>query len=186
MSFFNFLFEFFKIGSFTYGGGLAMIPILRDIAIDHAWLTDAQFTDLIAISQSTPGPIAINMATYIGFGNYGVIGSILASILIVLPSFVLSIILGRTLKKYNKHPYIQAAFIGLKATVVGLIAAAIVQVALVSLYKGNGGTLSSFWVGIDYKAVLLLVFSYFAVRTTQKHPIFYVLFGGVIGILLWR
>ena len=80
------LFEFFKIGLFTYGGGLAMIPLLRDIAVRNTWLTDLQFADLIAISQSTPGPIAINMATFIGFKEQGIVGSILASLILILPA----------------------------------------------------------------------------------------------------
>ena len=77
-----FFVEFLKIGAFTFGGGLAMIPLLRSIVITNGWLTEGQFTDLIAISQSTPGPIAINMATFIGFKEYGVWGAIAASIVI--------------------------------------------------------------------------------------------------------
>lgn len=186
MTFLLFLWEFFKIGALTYGGGLAMIPILRDVVIKNLWLTDPQFTDLIAISQSTPGPIAINMATYIGFREFDLSGSIWASVAIVLPSFILAIILGRFLAKYNKDRRLQAAFVGLKATIIGLIATSIVQVSLVSLYGGESGKLLKFWIGLDFKAVIFLLVGYFVVRKTQRHPIVYILISGVLGVAIWR
>lgn len=159
-----FFVEFLKIGAFTFGGGLAMIPLLRSIVITNGWLTEGQFTDLIAISQSTPGPIAINMATFIGFKEYGVWGAIAASIVIILPAFILSVLLARFLQKFRKHPYLVAAFVGLKATVIGLLATSVVQIAMVSLYEGTGGSLIKPWVGIDYKSVLVLIVSYLLIE----------------------
>lgn len=179
------LIEFFKIGLFTYGGGLAMIPLLRDIAVNNHWLTDVQFADLIAISQSTPGPIAINMATYIGYREYGVLGSILASIVLILPAFLMAVILSEILNKHKKNPYVVAAFVGLKATIIGLIATSIVQVALVSLYGENIGQVHVFWKGFDIKSLLLLVGSYQLIRKTQKHPIIYILGFGILSIFIW-
>ena len=86
MNLLSLLFEFFKIGAVTYGGGLAMIPLLRDIAINNQWLTDSQFANLIAISQTTPGPIAINMAAFIGYREVGIGGAIAASLVLILPA----------------------------------------------------------------------------------------------------
>ncbi len=179
------LLEFLKIGTFTYGGGLAMIPLLRDIAIDNRWLSDGQFADLIAISQSTPGPIAINMATFIGFKEQGVLGSILASIILILPAFILAIALSRLLAKYRKHPVVTAAFAGLKATVIGLIATSIIQVAIVSLFKSTPTSFAALWQLIDIKAVLMLLAAYFIIRKTQKHPLYYILGFGLISIFIW-
>ncbi len=179
------LFEFFKIGSVTYGGGLAMIPLLRDISIANHWLTDSGFANLIAISQSTPGPIAINMATYIGYRELGVWGAIAASIVLILPAFILAILLSNFLSKHRKNRLITAAFVGLKATVIGLIATSIVQVALVSLYLDDSGELLRFWQHIDLKAIAMFLISYFLIRKTQKHPLYYIVGFGLISIVIW-
>lgn len=169
------LFEFLKIGTLTYGGGLAMIPLLREISVRNAWLTDSQFADLIAISQSTPGPLAINMATYIGFREAGVLGAILASFVLVLPAFIMAITLSRILAKHRKQPYVMAAFVGLKATIIGLLATSIVQVGRVSLFDRS----------IDLSAILFLMISYFVIRKTQKHPLYYILGFGIVSIFIW-
>lgn len=181
----NLLFEFFEIGSVTYGGGLAMIPLLRDIAINNQWLTDSQFANLIAISQTTPGPIAINMATFIGFLEEGVFGAIAASLILILPAFIMAIALSNFLAKHRKSPLITSAFVGLKAAVIGLIATSITQVALVSLYLGDSGELLRFWHAIDPKAVAMLIASYSLIRKTQKHPLYYIVGFGLISIVIW-
>lgn len=185
MIFLSFLWEYIKIGALTYGGGLAMIPILRDVSITHQWLTDGQFTDLIAISQSTPGPIAINMATYIGYREFNLAGAIWASISIVLPSFLLAILLGKFLLKYSHEKGVKAAFVGLKAAVIGLIATSIVQVSLVSLYENGQGRLMRFWEFLDIKALLMVIIGYYVIRKTQKHPIVYIAISGFLGVLIW-
>lgn len=182
---FDMLFEFLKIGTVTYGGGLAMIPLLRDITINNLWLTDAQFANLIAISQTTPGPIAINMATFIGFREEGVFGAIAASLILILPAFVMAILLSNFLAKHRKNPLITAAFVGLKATVIGLIATSIVQVALVSLYTVDSGELFRFWRYIDFKSIVMFVVSFFLIRKTQKHPLYYIVGFGLVSILIW-
>jgi chromate transporter len=185
MSLLNLLFEFFKIGAVTYGGGLAMIPLLRDIAINNQWLSDSQFANLIAISQTTPGPIAINMAAFIGYREVGVLGAIAASLVLILPAFVMAIVLSNFLTKHRKSPLITAAFVGLKATVIGLIATSIVQVALVSLYLDDSGELLRFWRHIDPKSLVMLVVSYLLIRKTQKHPLYYIVGFGLISIVIW-
>ena len=185
MSLMNLLFEFFKIGAVTYGGGLAMIPLLRDIAINNQWLSDSQFANLIAISQTTPGPIAINMAAFIGYREVGVLGAIAASLVLILPAFVMAVVLSNFLTKHRKSPLITAAFVGLKATVIGLIATSIIQVALVSLYLDDSGELLRFWRHIDPKAVVMLVVSYLLIRKTQKHPLYYIVGFGLISIVIW-
>ena len=169
------MFEFFKIGALTYGGGLAMIPLLREISVKNAWLTDGQFADLIAISQSTPGPLAINMATYIGYREAGVLGALLSSFILVWPAFIMAITLSRILAKHRKQPYVMAAFVGLKATIIGLLATSIVQVGRVSLFDRS----------IDVAAILFLMISYLVIRKTQKHPLYYILGFGIVSIFIW-
>ncbi|HAS72665.1 MAG TPA: chromate transporter [Clostridiales bacterium UBA8960] len=169
------LFEFLKIGSFTYGGGLAMIPLLREISVRNAWLSDGQFADLIAISQSTPGPLAINMATYIGYKEAGIAGALLASVVLILPAFIMALAFSKVLAKHRKHPYVLAAFVGLKAAVIGLLATSIVQVAKVSIFN----TL------IDLKALLFLMIAYVVIQKTQKHPLYYILGFGIVSIFVW-
>ena len=185
MSLINMLLEFLKIGSVTYGGGLAMIPLLRDIAISNQWLTDSQFANLIAISQTTPGPIAINMAAFIGYREVGVFGAIASSLVLILPAFIMAIVLSNFLTKHRKSPIITAAFVGLKATVIGLIATAIIQVGLVSLYIDDSGDLLRFWRHIDPKAIVMLVVSYLLILKTQKHPLYYIVGFGLISIFIW-
>lgn len=166
----HFLFQFFKIGLLTYGGGLAMIPILSELAVKQEWMTRAEFADLIAISQSTPGPIAINMATYIGYQNYGLLGAILASVAIVLPAFILAILLSRILMKYSHSRGVKAAFVGIKAVVIGLIATAVVQVGKVSI--------------VNLSSLLLLIFFILLIQKKQKHPLFYIILASFLGIAM--
>lgn len=147
------LWAFFKIGAFTYGGGLAMIPLLRDIAINMQWMDNAQFANLIAIAQSTPGPIAINMATFIGYQQQGVLGALFSSISVILPAFIMALIVAKFLKHFNDQPVVKAMMIALRAAVMGLLLTATLQVALVSLYEGQG-QLSNLTIGLDYKAIV--------------------------------
>lgn len=164
--------EFLKMGAVTYGGGLAMIPLLRDIAVGYAWLTDLQFTDLIAISQSTPGPIAINMATFIGIQQVGLLGAILASLAVILPGSVLATTLAKTLEHYRSHPSVEAAFKGLRAVVVGLIATAIFQISNVTVFRFGH---------IDLKALCLLGMTFVVVYRYKWHPLVYIIALGIIG-----
>ncbi len=184
MEFLGFILEFIKIGAFTYGGGLAMIPLLRSVAIQHAWLTNAEFANLIAIAQSTPGPIAINMATFIGFQQYGIYGALLASIAVILPASLMALIIARFLNHFNEHPVVKATLLGLKAAVIGLLATATLQVALVSLYIDQGSVLNVF-EGLELKAVALFLFFIWMIYKYKKHPIYYIVLAGILGNIIW-
>lgn len=184
MGFLRLIWEFIKIGAFTYGGGLAMIPLLRGVAIDHGWLTNAQFANLIAIAQSTPGPIAINMATFIGFQQYGIIGALAASVAVVLPAFFMALIVARFLSHFNEHPSVKAVLSGLKAAVIGLLATATLQVALVSLYVDQGD-FKHILSGLDLKALAFFAFFMWLIYRFKKHPIYYIALAGVLGNIIW-
>ena len=121
---------FFKLGLFTIGGGVAMIPILSNIMVkDKKWFTEDEMIDIIAICQGLPGVIAINMATYVGFKKRGLIGSFVATFSVILPSFVIIVIIARGMNFIDGNPYVQGALGGLRAAALGLIIIAVYQVA---------------------------------------------------------
>ena len=128
MIFLQLFYEFFKTGLFAVGGGLATLPFLNEICQKYDWFTEQMLADMIAISESTPGPIGINMATYAGYQAAGVLGSVVATCSLVAPSIIIIVLIARFLSKFNEHPLVKSAFSGLRPAVTGLIAAAAVSV----------------------------------------------------------
>ena len=127
-------FEFFKIGLFTFGGGFAMIPLVEEVVLKHNWLSENAFYNFIGVCESTPGPIAINMATYIGAEQGGLLGSIVATLGVVLPSFIIILIIASVLKKFTDNKYFKAFIMGVKPVVVALI----LSVGVILLAKSLG------------------------------------------------
>ncbi len=113
--------EFLKIGLFTFGGGYAMLPIIKEVVLKYSWLTEEQFFDFIGVCESTPGPVAINMATYIGSMQGGFLGSLIATFAVVLPSFIIILLVASILKKFINNRFFQQALLGIKAVIIGLI-----------------------------------------------------------------
>ena len=113
--------EFFKIGLFTFGGGYAMIPLVKEVVLKYGWLTEEGFYNFIGVCESTPGPIAINMATFVGAEQGGILGSIVATLGVVLPSFIIILLVASLLKRFIKNKYVQAFLKGVKPVVLGLI-----------------------------------------------------------------
>ena len=113
--------EFFKIGLFTIGGGFAMIPLIEEIAVRYGWMTESEFFDLIGVCESTPGPIAINMATYVGYKKGKALGSVFATLGVVLPSFIIIYLISLFLEKFMEFKVIQYAFVGINVGVAFLI-----------------------------------------------------------------
>lgn len=178
--------EFIKIGLFCWGGGLAVLALLQERSISLSWLTEAQFGDMIAIAQSTPGPIAINLATFVGFLQGGFLGSLVATVSLIIPGFIISIIVGKFLKHFNEYPIVQAILKGLRAIVIGLIVTALYSISKVSIlnieaYQQTQQLLHM----IDYKAILLFALFLFLVIKFKKHPIYYILAGAVFGMVIW-
>ena len=141
MIYWNLFYEFFKTGLFAVGGGLATLPFLRDMAFRHPdWFTEAMLADMIAISESTPGPIGVNMATYAGFHSAGIFGALFATFGLILPAFLSILLVVKILDSFKDNPYVGATFYGLRPAVTGLIAAAGVTIAKASLvYSGAAG-----------------------------------------------
>ncbi len=176
--------EFCKIGFFTIGGGLASLPYLYELCGKYDWFTTDQITDMIAVAESTPGPIAVNAATFAGYNAAGIPGGILATLGFMFPSLLIILAVSKLLQIYYKKPLVQNAFYGLRPAVTGLIAAACIQLSYkvflsnVSL-SGTAVSLTS-----DLKYLILFVVAYFAIKKFKLHPIVYIAAGAAIGILL--
>ena len=186
MIFVQLLCSFLMIGLFSFGGGYGMLSVIQgEVVTRHAWLTAAEFTDIVAVSQMTPGPIGINSATYVGYtavynatGNevMAVLGSFTASFAVMLPSIVLMLIVSRFFMKYSKHKNVENVFRLLRPAVVGLIASA----ALLLMTEENFGspteTPLQFWV-----SVALFVAAFVAMKFFKVSPILILLLAGVFG-----
>lgn len=186
------MFEFFKTGLFAIGGGLATLPFLYEIAGKYDWLKAELMSDMIAVSESTPGPIGVNMATYAGynagFGQggvlAGVLGGLLATLSLVLPSVIICIIVFKFLEKFKESKLVDDAFKGLRPAVCGMIAAACFNVFKsaclnVDLYNAT----KQFANLIDVKAVVAFAGFFALTKFTKWHPIFYIIPGAIIGII---
>jgi len=177
--------EFFKIGLFSIGGGLATLPFLYNLADKYTWFDRSMLADMIAISESTPGPIGINMSTYAGFHAFGILGSIIATGALVLPSLIIIIIIANFLNKFSENKFVKSAFYGLRPVVTGLIAAACFEVYKISIL-----TLDKFIQTksitdiINPLSVVLFAIILILVIKFKKHPIVYICIGALFGILL--
>ena len=177
--------EFLKIGLFAVGGGMATLPFLQRLAENTGWYPQSLITDMIAISESTPGPIGINMATYVGYHVVGIWGGIVATMGEILPAIVIVVIVSKYLEKFRGSRLVDAAFYGLRPAVTGLIAAAGISVVQVSifrldLFRQTGALLDLF----DFKKLLYFAVVFFAIKKFKKHPIVYIAISAVVGILL--
>ncbi len=185
MIFLQLFYTFFKIGLFGFGGGYAMISMIQgEVVTRHEWLSSTEFTDIIAISQMTPGPIGINSATYVGYSAVvnagyshviGILGSVVATVSVVLPSFILMVLISKFFLKYQKHPIIASVFKGLRPGVVGLLAAA----ALVLMNGENFGTYN--WQILT--SILLFAGTFIASYRYKVNPILLIVICGFIGYI---
>ncbi len=178
-------FEFFKVGLFTFGGGYAMIPLIEEIVIGRAWLTQTQFYDFIGVCESTPGPVAINMATYIGSTQGGLLGSIVATAGVVLPSFLIILLVASVLKNFEENKFVKAFLKGVKPVVVALI----VSTGVVLLAKAMGYvSLSEFNADLISIIIFALITAiYFALQKFFKiklSAVKIILISAVLGIVV--
>lgn len=180
--------EFFKIGMFSVGGGMATLPFLYDISDRTGWFSYDQIADMLAVSESTPGPIGINMATYTGFTTAGFWGSLAATLGIITPGIIIVLLIVAVLDRFRKNKYVEAAFYGLRPASTGLIAAAgvlVVEIALLNLdvFKENGKILEIFnWKAIVLAALLLVLTRWFKL-TKKLHPVVFIAFSAAVGIV---
>ena len=177
--------EFFKVGLFTIGGGLAALPFLYELADKYTWLTKSMIADMIAISQSTPGPIGINMATYAGYKAGGILGGISATFGTVLPSFIIIIIVANFLNKFKSSKLVEGGFKGLRPAVTGLIAVAWFEVIKISIINVNKflQTNNLLDIVINFKAFILFIIIFILTKKFDKHPIVFIGLGALAGII---
>ncbi len=180
--------EFFKTGLFAVGGGLATVPFIRDMGATYGWISEAEIANIIAIAESTPGPIGVNAATYVGFLVCGIPGAVLATLGLVTPSVIIIILVAGAIRKYSDSHMVQSLFRALRPAAIGLITAAGFSLLLTSLgVKANFTrlTFSADWYSL-LKLGIYGVFTFFAFwkKTAKIHPLFYILTGGAIGAIL--
>lgn len=185
MIFLQLFWEFFKTGLFSVGGGLATLPFLQHIAEHYPWFTPNDLLDMIAVSESTPGPMGVNAATYAGFHAAGVLGSLTATISLVLPSVIVIILVAHALTRFRNSPLVQDGFYGLRPASAGLIFGAMLEVFAASLLH------TELWQGLpslstvlNLPAILFFLILSAAIRKLPKiHPIVFILIGAVCGVL---
>ncbi len=166
--------EFFKIGLFAVGGGMATLPFLHELANSQEWFSIADVSNMLAISESTPGPIGINMATYVGYMNSGFLGAIIAPLGEITPSVIIITIIAGVLKKFKGNKFLDNLFYGLRAASCALIAFAGLGVAKVAFLNNEK---------IFYPGIVMAVLLYFAIKKFKWHPVVYIAISAVIGII---
>ncbi len=193
MNYLQLFWEFFKTGLFSIGGGMATIPFLYDMADRTGWFTGNDLANMIAVSESTPGPIGVNMATYVGYitgvqnGNIltAILGAMVATLGLVFPSIIVILIIAAVLKSFRNNAYVNNAFYGLRPASTGLIAAAGISVILsnlVTVVMGDAFSVIVNWKGLVLAVVLWVLTN--AIKQTKKlHPIVFIGFSALVGIL---
>ena len=182
MIFLRLFFEFAKVGLFAVGGGLATIPFLQDMGARTGWFTDVDLTTMIAVSESTPGPMGVNMATYVGFQTAGLPGAVLATLGLVAPSIVVIVIIAGFLQKFRQSKSVDAVFRGLRPASTALIAAAGISVAL-SVLVAVGGTaehtFSVHWPALALAAAVFVCMRYTPLK--KLHPVAFIAAAAAVG-----
>ena len=176
--------EFFKTGLFAIGGGLATLPFLYNMADKYDWFTRSDLADMLAVSESTPGPIGINMATYVGFHTAGVLGAVITTTALVLPSLIIIMIVASFLKRFSESFYVKSAFYGLRPAVTGLIAAAAFEIYRITLlaiepFLETRNLLNLF----QWKNIVLFAALFILNKKVKWHPVFIILIAAAAGIV---
>lgn len=173
--------EFFKIGLFAVGGGPATIPFLFELSNKTAWFTNEELTNMIAISESTPGPIGINMATYVGFQTLGFFGGIISTFGLVFPSLIVIILIAKFMSNFSSNKYVKNAFFGIRPAVTALIASAVISMIRASLFYYEGELLRP-----AIGSIIICVVSFFLLQVKKLkklHPGLWILTAAIIGII---
>ena len=178
---------FLKIGAVSFGGGYGMISLVREEALSHGWLTSDEFINMIAVAESTPGPIAINMATFIGSNEYGILGSALATLGVVLPAFLIILTISALIKNFIKYKGVQAFLSGVQPCVVALILSTALTMLLSALFgfAHIGDVRSINIVGIIVLPIIILIsFLWKKLKNKKISPILLIVISAVLGMVL--
>ena len=171
--------EFFLIGAFTFGGGYAMLPLIQQTVLENGWLSEAQLIDFIAISESTPGPLAINMSTFVGMRMAGIGGAIMSTLGVVLPSFIVITIVAKCYEAFRKSNLMSGAMVGLKPAVVALIATSVISLS------GNVIAYENFLTKENLITIAIVLVAG-GLCYKKKSPIFIILVCAILGIVMGR
>ena len=164
--------SFLKIGAFSFGGGYAMLPLIKKEIIEvHGWLTITELIDILAVVEMTPGPIAVNSATFLGYKVGGVLGSIVATTAVVLPSFIIILTIAHFLSKFRDSPYVDWAFRGIRPVILGLVTSASITVA-VDAFAG-------------IKSIIIGLVIFYLITFKKLHPIWGIILAGISGVILF-
>ena len=191
MIYLSLFYEFFKTGLFAVGGGMATIPFLYDIADKTDWFTRTDLANMIAVGESTPGPIGVNMATYVGYltgmGEHGVVGAIIGAVVatlgLITPSIIMILIVAAVLKSFRDNKYVNNAFYGLRPASTGLIAAAGISVIMSNLFIGEVVALNSLNIKGIILGLILFVLTNFIKPTKKLHPIVFIALSAAAGMI---
>ena len=185
MMFLDLFLGFLKVGCFAFGGAYGAIPLIRDVVMSYGWLTDEMLTYMIAVSESTPGPIMVNLATYIGSSQAGFLGAALATLAVVLPSFLIVLLVTALLKTALKNKYVQAVLRGLKPCVIGIVLATGIYMVL----KNCFGTMADAAVHLNAVIITVLLFASMAgykyLTKKKLSPIGFIILSAVLGIIVF-
>ncbi len=176
------LYTFAKIGILGFGGGYAMIPLIQAEIMTNDWLTPAEFADLVAVSQMTPGPIGVNAATFIGIRTAGIPGALAATIGLILPSLIIVSIAAHMMKRFKENSFLQAILSGIRPAAIGLIGSAVMFFATMSIFSGDprNGEFS-----LEWRGVLIFIVVIILAKKVKLHPIYCVICSALLGIGLF-
>ncbi len=174
-----------KIGLFTFGGGYAMIPLITQEITQRNWLTLEGVIDIIAISEMTPGPFAVNSATFIGIQQAGLIGGIFATLGVATPSFIIVVLVAKYFMKMKDHPIVQGVLSGLRPAVIGLIASSTLMIAQNAFYIKGWDGWANMISAIDWRAIVVFALSLLGITKLKVHPALMIIISAVLGIVLF-
>ncbi len=174
------LFEFFKVGLFAIGGGLATIPFLQEMSVNTGWFTLQQLADMVAISESTPGPIGINMASYVGYLTAGVNGEIVATLGIITPSIIIILLIAKFLKSFKNNEYVKSAFYSMRPASSALIASATLSLIPIVFFTKSIINVDN----IKINCVVLFVVLFLLIKKYNKiHPACFIIIAAIAGVI---
>lgn len=176
--------EFFKTGLFSVGGGLATLPFLSEMADNTGWFTRAQLADMIAVAESTPGPIGINTATYVGFSTAGIPGALIATLGLVTPSVIIILLITSVLNKFKSNIFIITTFKYLRPASAGLILSAFISLAAMTFFSNDGISIANLSISAIILGMIIFVFTNFVKPTKNLHPIVWIGISAVIGVFI--
>ena len=185
MIYWQLLWAFLKVGSFSFGGAYGAIPLIRDIVLSNGWLSEERFMYFIAVSESTPGPIMVNMATYIGNSQAGFLGAVLATAGVVLPSFIIILVIVALLNNFIQNKYVQSVLRGIRPCFIGIVLAMGIYLGVSNVFPPASTKLLD-WQGVLITCVLLAVsFGYQKIKSKDFSPILLITLSAAMGIALY-